>query len=341
MSNKVYIRPVARESVQKRNSYKFVDGVQVGTTKAPGGTFMFQIQANQRGGKLAINLDRQVDNKYYVEKEEDAQLPSAWHDSTIWSKKKISRQEELELKYNRKPGFLHTEAFKHDPSSRLRAQSRSYLQQLTKIFSDGINELNLNEMDDELIYEGVLESNLFANSLEEISTTPGARFYISYIDEEQEKLANKRRRKLEASSLLDKLVTDHKTKLYKVATVLNLVQGSVSEDVVVNKLYDYIEELSFGRIPLNDRITRFIDVAKQAMQKSKVEREKFELSFIAQELINHRVINDFRGRYSWPSKAGTNLEELGRTKEEYMNWLSDTKNTPYLEELKEELEMRK
>lgn len=341
MSNKVYIRPVARESVQKRNQYRYVDGVQVGTTKAPGGTFTFQIQPNQKNGKLAINLDKVVSNKWYAEKEEDASLPSAWSNTAIWSKKQITRQEELELKYNKKPGFLNTDSFRYDTSKKYLGQNRTYLQLLSKIFTDGINELDLSVMDDELMYEGILESNLFANSLEEISSTPGARFYISYIDEEQDKLASRREKKLEATSLLNSLIKEHGAKLYKVAVVLNLVQGSVNESVVKNKLYDYIEETNFSSIKLEDRIVRFIEVASEAMDKSKVQRDKFELSFLAQELINHRVISDFRGRYSWTSKSGSNLEEIGRTRQEYLDWLADDKNKPYVEELKEELEARK
>ena len=74
MSNKVYIRPVPRESIQGRNSFRIVDGVKVGTTKAKGGSFTFQAQVSRQTGDLAFNLDRLVDTPYYVENEENGKL---------------------------------------------------------------------------------------------------------------------------------------------------------------------------------------------------------------------------------------------------------------------------
>jgi hypothetical protein len=336
MSKKVSIRPVGRESIQGRNQYKIVDGVKVGTTKAPGGTFMFQIQQNKTNGHLAIDLERLVDNKWYAEKEEDVNLPSAWGNSSIWKKKKISRQTELELKYNKKEGFLTAIGFRVDKDDK----TRTYLQQLYKVFVDSLNELDLTIMDDELMYEAILQSSFFANSMEEINNTPGARFYISHVDEEQELIANKRKRKIEAIAALNDLMEKYSTKLYKVAVVLQIVNGSVNEDIVKNKLYDYLDEPNFNSARVEDRIARFLDLYEQVTSENVIEKEKFEVLFFAQQLINYRVINDFKGRYVWSSKSGTNLEELGRTKNEYLDFLSSSNNTEYIEELKQELESK-
>lgn len=350
MSKKVYLRPVVGTSAQERRVYKIIDGEKkevtktidgstVGFAKSFGGTFTFQISPRSSDGRLAINLDKLVANPFYQEDEKDVQLPSQWSNSTIWKKPRITRQEELELKYNKKPGFFATEGFRVNGNKKPWQQERTYLQQLQRIFSASQNELDLTVMDDELIYEAVLESKFFANTLEEI--TGESRFYISHIDQEQEKLADKRRNRIKASALLDSLIDNHPTKLYKVAVVLTIIQGSVSESVIKNKLFDYVEEKNFGSIPQDERIARFIDVCKQATDESIVEKEKFDIQFLGQELINFRVVNDYRGKYTWISKSGSNLEEIARTKQEFYDFLADPKNEVYVEELRTELDSKK
>lgn len=339
MSNKVYIRPVPRESIQGRNSFRIVDGVKVGTTKAKGGSFTFQAQVSKQTGDLAFNLDRLVDNPYYVEDEENKNLPVHWADSNIWRRPQITRQQQLELKWNKKPGFFHTESFSPNGNLPFAKRERSYLQTLSIILIDGLNVLDMKKMDHELLYEAMLASSLIANSMEEIDGT--TRFYISHVEEEQEQLANKRRRKMEATAILNDLLANNKTKMTKVAVVLKIVQGMVSEDVVTNKLYDYINEESYGSTRLPERIERFINVASKATAKTQADVEAFENEYFGQQLVNYRVVSDFKGKYTWISKADTNLEEIARSKPEYLRWLSDIDNAHYVEQLREELMIKK
>lgn len=336
---KIYVRPVFRESIQGRNHFNIVDGVKVGTTKAPNGTFMFQPQLG-KDGKLAFNLGRLVENKWYKEKEEDVTLPSSWKDSTIWKKQKITRQEELELKYNKPQGFLSTEAFVIGNDGNIKNKKRTYLQTLSKIFKDSLNELNLDNMDEELIYEAILESKFFANSIDEINSTPYSRFYISHIEEEEEQKASRNKKKITAAALLNELMDKHETKLHKVAVVLKIVQGRPSTDIIKNKLFDYINETNNGALKLEERIDKFIEVGKQATSKNKVDQDVFNTHFLGQDLINYRVVNDFKGRYTWVAKQGTSLEELGKSWNEYIAFLSDMNTQHYVEELRNELDTR-
>ena len=178
--NNIEVRPFFIESVQNRNTFNIIDGKKVGTTKAPGGRFSFFIGDSATTKRLAIDLSHEVPNPYHNDK---TKLPVVWRNLDIDKQEFITKQQELEIKYNKEPGFLTNESFNNfDVDSRtLRSKNRTYLQSFMHTFEDKKNVLRLDNLHDEVCYEALKGSKFFAMSYDEaVKNSNNVRFYISH-----------------------------------------------------------------------------------------------------------------------------------------------------------------
>lgn len=339
--NTIEIRPLFRESVQGRNVSNIIDGKKVGTTKAGSGKFVFQIQDDGRNKRLAIDLSYQVPNPWYGKK---ASLPSNWYNvSGIDEQETLSKQKQLEIKYNKESGYLDNSSF--DPFdvdvTQLKRKPRTYLQSIMHIFEDGKNVLHLDNLHDEIIYEAVKSSKFFAMDYTEAQRRSNeVRYYVSHLEQEAEQKANRNRIKLQTFGNLRDLIEKFPAQLSNVAVVLKLVKGKVAHEVIENTLSDYIESTNnqiYSGQTREARCTEFNKIFKIATSKDKVKKERFATMVLGQELVNSRVIIEQVGQYKWVSKRATSLETVARSYESYISFLLDPNNHELIEEMKEEM----
>lgn len=341
--NTIEIRPLFRESVQGRNVSNIIDGKKVGTTKAPGGKFIFQIGDSARTRRLAIDLSYEVPNPWY---DNQANLPSNWRNTGIEKQERVTKQIQLEIKYNKPNGFLNNESF--DPfdvdSRELRKKERTYLQSIMHVFEDGRNVLNLDRLHDEIIYEAIKSSRFFALDYDDaIRRSNSVRFYVSHLEQEAEERANRNRIKLETLGNLRDLITQFPGQIYNVALVLGLVNGKVSQELIENKLTDFIESTNdsiYNGRTRDRRSQEFNEIFKLATSKKKEEKARFATMVLAQELINNRVIYEQVGQFIWPAKRGSSLEKFANSKDKLYMFLEDPTNIEYVDEMKEEMKTK-
>lgn len=338
--NTIEIRPFFQESAQNRNQFNIIDGKKVGTTKAPGGKFIFFIPDNGRTKRLAIDLSYKVTNPWFGKK---ASLPSNWINHEIDKQEEITKQQELEIKYNQPMGFLDNhcfDAFDVD-AKHLKNKARTYLQSFFHIFEDQKNTLVLDNLHDEVAYEAIKNSKLFALSYEDaLLKANTVRFYVSHLEQEAEEKANRNRVRMRTLGNLRDLVESHPGSLEKVALVLQQIRGKVATEVIENLLYDFIEsneDRNYNGTTKSERGRRFNDIFKLVTSKKKEDKERFAIMVLAQELLNARVVTENLGQYIWHTKRGTSLETIARSYESYLSFLQDPQNYELVEELKEEI----
>lgn len=336
----IEIRPFGHESAQNRNKYNIIDGKRVGTTKAPGGTFSFMIQDDPKSGRLAIDLSYKVPNPWFQKQEN---LPSNWYNSNVVNQEEITKQQELEIKYNKPNGYLDNNSFDmFDVDARsLKTKQRTYLQTFMHVFVDGKNSLRMDNLHDEILYEAIKSSKLFGlDYADALQKSNSVRFYISHLEQEAEEKANRNRIKLRTLGNLRDLIETYPGQVYNVALVLKLIKGKVSQELLENSLNDFVEsdndQIYSGKNKLQ-RAKEFNDLFKLVSSKLKEDKLKFNGMVLAQELLNARVIVESVGVYKWYSKRGSSLENFARSYDAYLSFLMDPANLELVDEMKEEL----
>ena len=72
--------------------------------------------------------------------------------------------------------------------------------------------------------------------------------------------------------------------------------------------------------------------------KKKGGRERFDAMFLLQELLNQRIVTLESMSYIWNSKRGTDMEVLGKSKEQVIALLLDEEKKHVRQMLKRELD---
>ncbi len=338
--NTIEIRPYFRESAQARNTFNVIDGKRVGTTKAPGGKFNFFIGDSAKNKRLAIDLGYLVPNPWHQDK---AGLPASWKQSGIDEQEQITKQQELEIKYDKPAGFLTTESFDafDVDAITLKRKKRTYLQSIMHMFEDQKNTLVLNNLHDEVIYEAIKSSKFFAMSYEEANAKPmSVRFYVSHLEQEAEEKANRNKIRMRTIGNLRDLIEKYPGQTAKVAKVLKLIKGKVADEIVENTLYDYIESTenkNYSGENNFQRGTKFNNMFKLATSKKAEDKKRFSAMILAQDLLDKRVLTENMGVFTWHSKRGTSLEKPARSYEALLSFLQDPQSHELVEEMKEEM----
>jgi hypothetical protein len=337
---KVFVKLVERESAQKRKSFIYAknsiskeirreknieSGKSIGTNGKSGFRFLV---SQHKPGYLNTGFSERVENPWF---ENAKDLPIEWQNLKIDTKQEISRQEYFEIKLGLRPGTLHSN------SKRLfdKKDTLSWIQQWYRDFID-TTVLDLNEPIDELTYWLLLQSSndKCANSYKDI--TPFSRIYISQVNEDEERVAKKNEIIEQAVYDLVTFKNEHsESEIIKLAVILKVVKGEVSIKKIKQSLSDFIslktpkqfENIKdFGKLYANLQDAKGKDI--------------FEAKYLLQECINNRVISDYKGKYIWSSKKGTNLELIGKTYNEVLTTLLDIDWRHYREELELELKAK-
>lgn len=330
----IIIKPVPRRSVQNRRlTVTSPTGQTTSTDSVPKSTLTFALQ-RKRDGLLNSGLDYYVSNPYKAKSLEEAKLPSNWAGNNIWKEDRITRQQELELKYNKEPGFL-TSVPNYNMRKRNKDVVATYLEEFRFRLENVENKIDLETLKGEIMYEAAKVSSIIATSKEEI--TPFSSFYIAEVNEEEEKRAQRKRTLGKAVAALEDMYDNHTDSLRKIAVILRIInahESKISNLALYDKVSDYINHISKGRT----NIEKFMDVVR--LYKEKGSRKRFEAIFFLRELVGYNILSELKGSYLWRVKEGSSLHELGRTEEVVLNWLMDKANEPYVEELKQELKIK-
>lgn len=346
-SKVVFIRPKYQESPQKRNTFTMVNGQRMGLTKAPKAKFWFQIQ-DGKNGKLNINLGELIKNPWRGKP--NGELAPAWQSSDITNKEMITKQEYLEIKYSLDPGYLNYDSYRIfnyvTIPGQHRKQSRTYLQSFQRVLNDGVTKIVLDNLDDEILYEAMLASSMFAKSYAESESNSRCRFYISYIEDEKEESITINRLKITSMSNLNTLITSMPNYLIKMAIVLNVSRGRITEEAAQRVLFDFLDTDKKHFIGSKtyssqaEKINLFNEYFSMITSKDKRLKEKFEAMYDLRNALHANVISDERDKYIWNEKRGTNLEIIGKSYEEAIEFFVNPDNTAYVEQIKFETNSR-
>lgn len=334
---KVYIRPKFTESVQGRNRYNIVNGRREGTTKAPGGTTTICI-ADRGDGQLNIGFDEKVRNPWFQSPEK---LPSRWRNSGVEKLEEISKQTYFEIKHNVEENYYNPKAY---VVRRNNKEPRTFLQTIKLVLQDKMTTMDLTDPVHELFYEHFKYSTLVAPSRDEADKNPNARFYVHNAEEEED-VKISRTEMIEAAIanwFNFKNTNPGADKLYDFAILVDeSIKGRMSNTAIKTKMNDFItKEGKYLNMVLTDRVKKFNSVYEMATSKNKSDKVRYNALVFLQKLINHRILSDYQSTYRWTTKVNTNLEVLGRSKEEVVDWIIDPANSKYVDELKQELTER-
>jgi cell division protein ZapA (FtsZ GTPase activity inhibitor) len=320
-----YIEPKTRRSAQGRRLVINVNGRREERTKAKGTAFIFQI-LKKRDGTLNSGLEYFVPNEWHEKKEENVKLPSNWRGSDIWKRETITRQEQLELSYNKPPGFLTN-------IPEVEKDKYTYLQTFMYRLEDTQNVVDLSTLKGEVFLEAAKASPRVADSADEALYDLNARFYISSVNEAIEKKSSIKELAAEATTNLTNLKNKSGTiMLRKVAVVLGLVTTQTNAHFIYNALFDFINEDKKKIAENCTKFNRTIDLLS-----SPTKRRVFNAEYLLRELVNYGVVAERLGAFYWKSQEGTSLDCIGKTKQTAIGFISDKGNEIHVEALQKEL----
>lgn len=233
-----------------------------------------------------------VDNPYFGE--DKSKLGKGWE--YLSDKKEITRQELLEKKHGREPGFYTNRSYRKGD------KDRTFMQTLKLPLNDGTTIWDTNNPIDEIRYFVTLKHPFVAASLEEYHAhkKPKATHYIALQDEDvevrvkQAKSRNKAIARLEDEDFID----DNKLLVLKALGWNNRQYTMRGKD-----MYDLINDKIAGaklNEPDND-IVKFNKIYD--LLKDEVGRKELSTRAFLQDLLDTRVVSNYKETYTWISKG--------------------------------------
>lgn len=245
------------------------------------------------------------------------------------TKKEITRQELLEKKHGKDPGFYTNRPFRRGDD----LKEMTYMQKFRIALNDGTTILDTNNPDHELAYYFLLATKFVANSRREYleHKFPYATHFIS-LQEEDEEIAL-RGRKLKNEAIV-RLSSDELTDEYKqmIVNILDWSKVSLTPTQLYNTISGKIENAVTTK-PGND-IAMFTKYAK--MIETPTGREYLKNASLLKELVNNRIVKDYQQVYTWISRGIV----IGSTFDEAVSFLSDPNKATHTEGLKKELKAK-
>ena len=244
-------------------------------------------------------------------------------------KKEITRQELLEKKHGRTPGFYTNRPFRKTDSK----EDITFMHTFKVSLNDGTTVIDTNNPDHELAYYFLLASKYVANSKREYleHKYPYATHYIS-MQEEDEELALKAR-KLRNDAVV-RLSSEDLTDEYKqmICNILNWTKVSLTSSQLYNLISSKIESANVNK-PNND-VAQFMKLAK--MIDTPTGRTYLKNGSLLKELVNNRIVSSNQDTYVWVSRGIT----LGSNFDEAVSFLDDPNKSTHIDSLKKELKAK-
>lgn len=334
-NRKVHLIKFQRQSAQGRHKH----------TKH--GKNIHKTQAGRAGNKWSVpdgttrvntGLWKMRTNPYYTgEGGEGRTIPnSIWEERGIAKMKYISWQEFFEISHYKTPGHYSSERATLHHMAANRQFRPTAIQSFRFDLLDGTNILDLSKHKHQLMYFfALVNKDAFLKDKNDRKRYPRALFYLQEVDApaEEEYKSN-----IEFDSAIVNLVTIKENSAPEVmamfAVILNVATRNMSPSACYNALRDFIMgDMERGSAKTNT--TRFNEVFKTL--KKKGGRARFDTMYKLQEMINQRVIVIENMTYVWSAKRGTDMEVLGKSREQVIGMLMDETNAHILQMLDGEL----
>lgn len=340
---KVHLIKFQRQSAQGRHKHTTKDGKPLNKTQAGRAATKWSIPDGK--DKLETGLWKMRKNPYYIPTKEEGNdgwemrmLPnSVWEDRKIQNKKFISWQEFFEISHYKTPGYYSSERIQWNQFASNRAYTNTALQAFRYSLIDGTNILDLTKAKDQLMYFFALQcKQAFLTNKSDRKKYPRALYYLQEIGAPaQEEYMNNRAQDDAIVSLreLEKKFTAEDLRMFGV--ILKVGSYNQSVETMYNSLRNFIMGgLEMGNSKTNSQ--KFNDL--YAVLKKKGGRERFDVRFMLQELLNTRVVSIESMNYIWNAKRNSDMEVLGKSAEQVVALLLDEDKKHVKQMLKRELD---
>lgn len=281
--------------------------------------------------ELSDLYTRYTEFKREVERSIDSaksKLNKQWEYLT--DKKEITRQELLEFKHGREPGFYTAES----PLRRKPTEKLTYIENFVMRLNDGLTVLDLNIPDHELFYWAVQGHHKYIAPSKKAwlnHQRPFATHYMTLQEEDEElAMANKRLRNKAYAKLEEE--SFNKTLMEAVIKDLNWQRGEISESQAYALISGKIDEADY-KSKNNDAI-KFLEAF--AKTKTPEGREELMTSALLSDLVYNRVVTNVKDTYTWLTKALV----IGHNKKDAINFLLDPNKADQVKMMKGELKAK-
>ena len=320
---KIIVKPVPRESVQRRhltpvkvfdpNTGQFVDTGHVsGKTKAKNAVESLPFQPDRAKNKYKTGLEEMVDNDFkgmdVMTLKSQRSLSNSWDDylDRIVEQDKISRQTLYEVMDGVEPDY-YSSRIQYDslnPGNLFGGgeKERSYIEQFEVIMYDGANVFSSDTSRGRLAIQ--LLKNRSDVAVDKVFNPNTHRWYIA--EENEEELDRIKVDEIEneaVSALFDVKRNYPEYKLYQfgiqIITKSNvpLIKGEVPSSVVYDQLNRFIKAKTKDK---KENIQTFIDL----YGKFKNSPHLFEMDYLIQQGLNSNVLFFDKGQLYWKTKSG-------------------------------------
>lgn len=305
MGKKVFLKTIPRETATKISDYRNESGERVAKlNKTKMGRcktkldcpYSSKTRRNITGLDIPYDIDG-VKNPY----KNKTNLPQEF--VYLKDKEQISLQEYMEVKHGVRKDYYTSRAAKGRDNFNTKGADRPFFWDFTYAMNDGTTMLDMDDRNEELAYYMFKspEYKKVANSEQEWRQHkyPYAQFYISYENEGEElKFESKKRLNRAVAILEGEQLQDVET-MKKFVKILKLAKDIST----VTQGYNLIDTLiktdkSTGAV---SGLNRFLELAK--LLDTAEGRERLTAKAELADYINHWIITEKAGTYTWVSKA--------------------------------------
>lgn len=337
-NRKVHIVKVQRTSSQGRHRHTTKDGKNIHKTQAGRAGVKWSIPDSKAKDCLNTGLWKRRSNPYYTgEGGEGKALPnSIWEERKIKDMKTITWQEFFEISHYKNPGHYSSERVLWNNIAVDRKYRNTVLQGFRYSFIDGTNILDLSRPKDQLMYFFSLQcENSFLKTMADKKKYPRAMYVIQEINAPAEEEYKNNVQLDEAIVKLIDLKNKHTPDIVlKTGVILRIGTKNQSPESTYNALREFIMgDVERGNTKTN--VARFNEVYD--ILKVKGGRQRFEMMYSFQEMLNHRIVVEEAMNFYWVAKRGTDNELLGKSREQVIGLLMDEDKAHVKQMLEKEL----
>ena len=341
-ARKVHIIKIHGESAQGRHKHTTKEGQLIHKTQAGKAGTKWSIPDNIATDSLSTGLWKMRKNPYYTGEGGEAKtIPnSVWVERKINEKKYISWQEFFEISHYKTPGYYSSERISWNRIAADRAYKNTTLQSFRFSLIDGTNIIDLTKPRHQLMYFFALQcEQAFLKNKQEAKKYPRALFYIQEINapEEDEYVNNKSQD--DAIVNLRSLEKKFSSEIVKqMGVILKVGTMGQSFESMYNSIRNFIMQGTMsGSVKTNCEVFNTV----YDTLASKGGRARFDTMFMLQQLLDYRIILEESLTYVWNSKRGTDMEVLGKSKEQVISLLLDPDQAHVRQLLNDELESKR
>ena len=312
------------------------DGQNIKKTQSGKAGTKWGIPDTKSGDRLNTGLWKLRTNPWYSgEGGEAREVPVMWQKHDLHKAKKITWQIYFEIMHNKPEGWYSSERASWHKISSDRNFKASALQAFRYKFIDGANLLDLSKPKHQLMYFFALQCpNYFWTTSTDKKKFPRATFMIQELDAPDEEEYKSNMNLTDTIFNLKMLQKDFGSEIIKKFGVI-LKCGSYAESY--ERAFNAIQMAILSNRRTGGEQKTFMEKFNNLYEILNREggRASFNNIYLLQELVNYSLVGESGGTYTWYAKKGTELELIGKTKQQALSWLADEEKAIYRQDLEE------